>query len=83
MKTYAPVQNLQSSFLVGMLVRLTPMAGMVMFVRAMFSRMLMIMFVPRPGVHMFVRMLMFVLMGMTMRVFMRVLLAIVRVFVAM
>jgi hypothetical protein len=83
MKTYAPVQNLQSSFLVGMLVRLTPMTGMVVFVRAMFSRMLMIMFVPRPGVHMFVRMLMFVLMGMTMRVFMRVLLAIVRVFVAM
>jgi len=68
---------------VGMLVRLTPMTGMVVFVRAMFSRMLMIMFVPRPGVHMFVRMLMFVLMGMTMRVFMRVLLAIVRVFVAM
>jgi len=59
------------------------MTGMVVFVRAMFSRMLMIMFVPRPGVHMFVRMLMFVLMGMTMRVFMRVLLAIVRVFVAM
>jgi hypothetical protein len=55
---------------------------MVMFVRTMFSCMLMIMFVLRPGVPMFVRMLMFVFMGMTVRVLMRVLLAIMRMLVA-
>ena len=80
-KTHAPVLDLQSS-LVGMLVRFTHMARMVMFVRTMFSCMLMIMFVLLPGVRMFVRMLMFVLMGMTVRVFMRVLLAIMYMLVA-
>ncbi|MFZ2445346.1 MAG: hypothetical protein WAW37_03225 [Syntrophobacteraceae bacterium] len=62
---------------------LPPMAGMVMFVRAMLARMLVIMFAPRPGVRMFVRMLMLVFMGMTMRVFVRVRLPIMRMLVAM
>ncbi len=66
-----------------MIVSFTHMAGMVMLMRAVFSRMLVIMFEPRPGVLMFVRMLMPVFMGMTVRVFMCMLLAIMRVLVAM
>lgn len=77
-KTHAPVLDLQSS-LVGMLVRFTHMARMVMFVRTMFSCMLMAVGLIGATVRMFMAVFVMVSVRMGVGMLVTVFLSIVRV----